>query len=36
MGDVAWTIAIASSVVMVAAQLVYEYKESPRRKHKKK
>ena len=36
MGDVAWTIAIASGVAMVIVQLAYEYQESPKRKHKRK
>ena len=35
-GDLAWSLAIAGAVIMVIAQLVYEYQESPKRKHKKR
>jgi hypothetical protein len=35
-GDLAWGLAIAGAVIMVIAQLVYEYQESPKRKHKRR
>jgi hypothetical protein len=34
-GDFAWALAIAGGVIMVIVQLAYEYKESPKRKHKR-
>ena len=35
-GDWAWTIAIVLGVLIAAEQAWYEYKESPRNKHRKR